>query len=129
MEDSNGNGERRGFRRTVMDLAVEYRLPDLPRAHGALTVNASETGFLIQSVSNLPVGTKLSLVVLFAVEFELNSLQVLAEIVWKEICWKEDWEGFQYGLKFTEVQEEDLQKLQQLLSGRFQMGEIVALSS
>jgi hypothetical protein len=74
------------------------------------------------------VGTKLSLVVLFAVEFELSSLHVLAEIVWKEICWKEDWEGYQYGLKFTEVQEEDLQKLQQLLSGRFRLGEIVAFS-
>lgn len=128
MEDSNGNGERRGCRRTVMDLAVEYRLPDFPQPHGALTVNASETGVLIQSVNNLPVGTKLSLVVLFAVEFELSSLQVLAEIVWKEICWKEDWEGFQYGLKFTQVKEEDFQKLQRLLSEQFQLRKIVVLS-
>jgi hypothetical protein len=111
-----------------MDLAVEYRLPDFPQPHGALTVNASETGVLIQSVNNLPVGTKLSLVVLFAVEFELSSLQVLAEIVWKEICWKEDWEGFQYGLKFTQVKEEDFQKLQRLLSEQFQLRKIVVLS-
>lgn len=128
MEDSNGNGERRGCRRTVMDLAIEYRLPDFPQIHGALTVNASETGVLIQSVNNLLVGAKLSVVVLFAVEFELSSLQMLAEIVWKEACWKEDWEGYQYGLKFTEVQEEDLQKLQKLLSGRFRLGEIVDFS-
>ena len=128
MEDPNGNGEKRKYSRVIMDLPIEYRIPDLPRAHGALTVNASETGLLIESVSDLAVGTKLSLSVLFVKEFELNHLQVQAEIVWKETYWKEDWEGFQYGLKFIEVEEEDLQKLQNLLSGRFQLGEIVAFS-
>lgn len=128
MEDSNGNGEKRKSPRMIMDLPIEYRIPDLPRAHGALTVNASETGLLIQSVSNLAVGTKLSLSVLFVREFELTHFEVFAEIVWKETYWKEDWEGFQYGLKFIQLEEGDLQKLQNLLSGRFQLGEIVAFS-
>jgi hypothetical protein len=86
----------------------------------------SETGLLIESVSDLPVGEKLSLVVLFPKEFALKSLIASAEIVWKEIYWKEDWEGFRYGLRFTEVGEEELWKLQQLLRGLFQMGEISA---
>ena len=128
MVGSNGNKEKRRCPRTTIDLPIEYRIPDLPRAHGAVTINASETGLLIQSVTNLSVGTKLRMVVLFAREFELNHLRVVAEIVWKERHWREDWEGFQYGLKFVEVEEEDLQKLQNLLGGLFQLGEIVVSS-
>ena len=106
-----------------MEFPVEWKISDLPRPHGALTVNLSESGLLIESVSDLPVGETLSLVVLFPKEFALKSLSASAEIVWKEIYWKEDWEGFRYGLRFTEIDEEELWKLQQLLSGRFQMGE------
>ena len=98
-----------------MDLPVEYRIPNIPRAHGALTINLSEAGLLIQSVSNLPVGTMLNLVVIFHRGFELKDLKVSAEIVWKEVCWKEQWKGFEYGLRFTEVEEEELWKLYQLL--------------
>jgi hypothetical protein len=109
-----------------MEFPVEWMISDLPRPRGALTVNLSESGLLIESVSDLPVGAKLSIVVLFPREFALKSLSASAEIVWKEIYWKEDWEGFRYGLRFTEIDEEELWKLQQLLSGRFQMGEISA---
>jgi len=118
MGGSNGNGERRKHPRTVMDLPIEYRIPNIPRAHGGLTINLSEAGLLIQSVSNLPVGTKLSLVVFFRRGFELKDLKVSAEIVWKGICWKEQWTGFEYGLRFTEVEEEELRELYRLLGRR-----------
>ena len=118
MGGSNGNGERRKHPRIIMDLPIEYRIPNIPRAHGGLTINLSEAGLLIQSVSNLPVGTKLSLVVFFRRGFELKDLKVSAEIVWKGICWKEQWEGFEYGLRFTEVEEEELRELYRLLGRR-----------
>ena len=57
MDYSNGNGERRKHPRIIMEFPVEWKISDLPRAHGALTVNLSETGLLIESVSDLPVGT------------------------------------------------------------------------
>jgi len=126
MEYSNGNGDRRKYPRVCMEFPIEWKIPDNPWVRGALTVNLSETGLLIESVSNLPVGEKLTIVVFFPKEFALKSLKASAEIVWKEIYWKEDWEGFQYGLKFTEIEEKELWKLQQLLSGRFQMGEVSA---
>ena len=126
MDYSNGNGDRRKHPRIIREFPVEWKISDLPRAHGAVTVNLSETGLLIESVSDLPIGEKLNVVVLFPREFALKSLRASAEIVWKEIYWKEDWEGFRYGLGFTEIDEEELWKLQQLLSGRFQMGEISA---
>ena len=123
MGGSNGNRERRKHPRTIMGFPMEYRLPNMPLAHGALTVNLSESGLLIQSVSNLPVGTKLNVVVLFCRGFGLKALTVSAEIVWKEICWKDQWEGFVYGLRFAEIEQKDLWKLQQLLSGRSQIEE------
>ena len=84
---SNGNGDRRKYPRIIMELPIEWKISDLPVVHGALTVNLSETGFLIESGSDLPVGEKLSLIVLFPKEFALKSLEASAEIVWKEIYW------------------------------------------
>jgi len=83
----------------------------------------SEEGFLIYSVKDMPIGTKLNLVVLFPKGFELTNFEVVAEVVRKDLHWEEDWEGFEYGLKFLQIFEEDREKLKQLLSGLFQTGE------
>jgi len=106
-----------------MDLPLEYRVINAPYAHGGIVVNGSEEGFLIYSVKDMPIGTKLNLVVLFPKGFELTHFEVVAEIVRKDLHWEEDWEGFEYGLKFLQMFEEDREKLKQLLSGFFQTGE------
>jgi hypothetical protein len=46
----------------------------------------------------------------------MTNFEVVAEIVWKDLYLRENWNGYQYGLKFIQIEEEDLQKLQQLLS-------------
>jgi hypothetical protein len=104
-----------------LDLPLEYRVMNAPYAHGGLVVNASEVGLLINSIKNMPVGTKLNIAVLFPKGFELTNFEVLAQVIWKDLHWEEDWEGYQYGLKFTQILEEDRRKLKQLLNGRFQM--------
>jgi hypothetical protein len=106
-----------------MDLPLEYRVINAPYAHGGIVVNGSEEGFLIYSVKDMPIGTKLNLVVLFPKGFELTHFEVVAEIVRKDLHWEEDWEGFEYGLKFLQMFEEDREKLKQLLGGFFQTGE------
>jgi hypothetical protein len=90
-----------------------------PYAQGGIVVNASEEGLLINSIKNIPVGTKLNVAVLFPEEYELANFEVLAEIIRKELHWEEDWEGYQYGLKFTKILESDRHKLKQLLLGEF----------
>ena len=77
-----------------MEFPVEWKISDLPRPHGALTVNLSESGLLIESVSDLSVGETLSLVVLFPKEFALKSLRASAEIVWKESIGRRTGRGF-----------------------------------
>jgi hypothetical protein len=80
----------------------------------------SEVGLLIQSIKDIPIGTNLNIAVLFPKGFELANFEVLAEVIWKEIHWKEDWEGYQYGLKFILIREEDQRKLTQLLSSHYE---------
>lgn len=106
-----------------MDLPLEYRVMNAPYAHGGLVVNASELGLLINSIKNMPIGTKLNIAVLFPKGYELTNFGVLAEIIWKDLHWEEDWEGYQYGLKFTQILEEDYWKLKQLLSDQSQLEE------
>jgi hypothetical protein len=126
-EQQNGNGKnRRKHPRMVLDLPLEYRVTNIPHAHGALIVNGSEMGLLIESVKNIPVGTNLNIAVLFPKEYELANFEVSAQIVWKEIYWKEDWEGYQYGLEFIQINKNDHRKLRQLLSGRYNLDEITS---
>jgi len=115
MQSSDDINERRKHPRVYMDLPLEYRFSDAPHLHGALIVNVSESGLLIHSIKNIPIGTKLNIAVLFPKGFELANFEVFAEIVWKDIYWQENREDYQFGLKFVRILEEDRKKLKQLL--------------
>jgi len=115
MQDSSHIREKRKHPRVNMDLPLEYRMTNAPQAYGALVVNASETGLLVHSIKNIPTGTKLNIAVLFPKGFELSNFEVFAEVVWKDIHWEENWEGYQLGLKFINILEEEHRKLKQLL--------------
>ena len=98
-----------------MDLPLEYRVLDAPQAHGGLVINASESGLLVHSIKDMPIGTRLNIAVLFPQGYELANFEVFAEIVWKDIHWGENRDGYELGLKFIEILEEDHQKLKRLL--------------
>jgi len=118
------NEDRRKSPRSLMDLPLEYRVINAPFPHGGIVANASEEGLLIYSVKDMPVGTKLDIVVLFPREYELSNFEVIAEIIRKDLHWEEDWEGYEYGTRFLQIFDEDRQKLKQLLDGQFQLEEI-----
>jgi c-di-GMP-binding flagellar brake protein YcgR len=115
MKGSNDIGEKRKHPRFDIDLPLEYQVTNSPYVRGALVVNASESGLLVNSIKEMPIGTKLNIAVLFPKGYELSNFQVLAEVVWKDIHWGENWEGYQFGLKFVQILEEDHRKLKQLL--------------
>jgi len=104
-----------------MDFPLEYRVIDAPDAHGGVVVNGSEIGLCIHSVKNLPIGTSLNIAVIFPEEFRMTNFEVVAKIIWKDIYLTDDWSGYQYGLKFILIREDDLQKLKQLLHEQYQM--------
>jgi len=116
MERSHGSKEKRKFPRYYMDFPLEYRVADTPDAYGGLVVDGSEIGLRIHSVKDIPIGTRLNIAVIFSEGFQMTNFEVVAEIVWKDLYLLEDWNGYQYGLRFIQIEQEDLQKLQQLLS-------------
>jgi hypothetical protein len=107
--------EKRKHLRHKLDLPLDYQLTNSPRRFGALVVNVSESGLFVHSTKDIPPGTKLNVAVLFPKEFEFSNFKVVAEIVWKDIHWGEDWIGYQLGLKFVNILEEDHRKLKELL--------------
>jgi hypothetical protein len=130
MEESFNNKERRSHPRFIVDLPLEYRDMNDSCLRGAIVVNVSDGGFLIETVRDIPVGTELNITVLFPKGFRLDDLKVVAKIVRKEPYRKEDWKGnqywkgYQYGLEFIQILEEDRWKLNFLLGGRFESEEI-----
>ena len=124
MKEPNVPRDRRKSPRLTIDLPLEYRLSSGLRPHGGIAVNASEVGLLIRSIRDIPVGTKLNIAILFPKGFELANFKLLAEIIWKDVYWEENWQGYRYGAKILKIQDEDRLKLKQLLSGRFQLEEI-----
>ncbi len=103
-----------------MYLPLEYRVTNAPYTHGGHVVNASEGGFLIDSGKDIPVGVKLRFELLFPKGFEFNNFEVEGEIVWKEDRPEDNSEKYQYGIRFTQMLEDDQRKLRQLLIGRLQ---------
>ena len=84
MEGSSNNRERRRYPRIFIDLPAGYRDANDSCLRGAIVVNASEGGFLIETVRDIPVGAELNVTVLFQKGFELANFKVGAKIVRKE---------------------------------------------
>ena len=115
MEAAKDLKEKRKHPRVNMNLPLEYRVLDAPRVQAGMVINASESGLLLHSIKDMPVGTKLSIAVLFPKGFELTNFEVLAEIVWKDIYWQENRQEYEFGLRFVHILEQDHQKLKRLL--------------
>ncbi|MGO8988775.1 MAG: PilZ domain-containing protein [bacterium] len=134
MEGSFSNRERRSYPRFIIDLPLEYRVMDGPCLRGGIVVNASEGGFLIETTRDIPVGMELNVTVLFPKGFELADFKVVAKIVRKEPYRREDWkgvpwrEGYQYGLEFIQISQEDRLKLDLLLSDRYNLEEMLTIN-
>jgi len=90
-QDSGSVREKRRHPRFHLNLPIEFRVMNAPHVLGAMIVNVSETGLLIQSPNGVPAGTRLNIAVLFS-------------------------QGHELGLRFIQMLEEDRQKLKHLLS-------------
>ena len=77
-QDSDSVREKRRHPRFHLNLPIEFRVMNAPHVLGAMIVNVSETGLLIQSPNGVPAGTRLNIAVLFSQGFELANFEVLA---------------------------------------------------
>jgi PilZ domain len=115
MESPKYFRDRRKHPRVSMDLPLEYLANLDSRARGGIVVDASETGFLIYSTHDIPVGTNLKIDVLFPKGYELANFGVFAKIIWKKVDVGERANTYQYGLTFIQILQEDYSKLKKLL--------------
>ncbi len=108
--------ERRGHRRIMVSVPVNVCLHQSDRPYPGLTMDASESGLLLQTLKDMPLQSKLKIELLFPKESKLPNLKAAGEVVWKEFCNWEDLEGYQYGLKFVQMSGEDASMLKRLLA-------------
>ena len=118
METSKYFKDRRKYPRVSMDLPLEYLAKCDSRARGGIVMDASETGLLIYSTEDIPIGTNLKIAVLFPKQYELANFEVVGEIIWKKVNLEPRKKTYQYGLKFVQILEDDYWKLKKLLGGQ-----------
>ncbi|NIS61056.1 MAG: hypothetical protein GTO13_10240 [Proteobacteria bacterium] len=106
--------ERRRHPRFPVDFPVDYRLADGGRTFVGKAVNASEGGLMVCLEESMNTGTKLVLSMLFNLGFQLTEIKARCQIMWKDVGLLSDLPGYQYGLKFLEIDEYDISKLKRL---------------
>jgi hypothetical protein len=119
MEGSGTSKERRRSPRRAMRLVLEY-WETYNSCHGGLLSNLSETGALISSSEYLPIGRKIDFKIFFSNRYHLDSFRGAAKVVWKHLKSESTSGGYQYGLEFVHLSQEDQRKLLELLNKRSQ---------
>jgi c-di-GMP-binding flagellar brake protein YcgR len=109
------NFERREYPRFNVALPVEYYQINSSIRHTGRALNASEGGLLIYFPEQMEIGQHLNLKLFFSLGSELNTIELLAEVVWIDIHLGEGWGDYRSGVKFIDISPEDMRKLKNLL--------------
>lgn len=104
--------ENRRYPRFDIHLPIEYYQIKSSITH---TGNISEGGLLIYFPEETDVSQYLRLKLFFSIVSELNTIKVLAEVVWTDNHLRKDRECYPYGVKFVEISPEDDIKLKNFL--------------
>jgi len=107
--------ERRKRSRHSITLPLEYWETD-DSSYGGLVSNVSESGLLIHSVRDIPVGRELNVRIFFSDGYKFDGFRVTAKILWKQLHHETDWKIYKYGLEFTRIPEGDRRKLVKLIN-------------
>jgi hypothetical protein len=104
--------EKRRYLRFDIHLPIEY---DQIKSSITHTGNISESGLLIYFPEETNVSQYLRLKLFFSLGSELNTIKVLAEVVWMDNHLSKDREYYPYGVKFIDISPEDGTKLRNFL--------------
>jgi hypothetical protein len=85
-------------------------------SQGGLVANLSQTGLLIYSIVETDIGVELKIKVSFTMGDTFDCFEALAQIVWKSVHFEAGWTGYKYGLEFTQISQDNRQKLRRLLA-------------
>ncbi len=106
--------ERRSHPRFPVDLPIDYTLVENGRADVGSVANASEGGLMVLLNERMEVGTTVFVFVPFILDSEQTGIKATCRIVWKDFEAATGGSRYQYGLQFTDINQEDVQKLRRL---------------
>jgi c-di-GMP-binding flagellar brake protein YcgR len=116
------NFEKRKYPRFNVDLPIEYSRINSSIGHTGKALDISEGGLLIFFPEQMDIGQYIKLKLFFSLGSELNTIEVLAEVVWMDIHLDKVGGDYRCGIKFIDISPEDMTKLKNLLgrlSGQF----------
>ena len=109
------NFERRKYPRFNVDLPIEYYRIDSSSGHTGKALNFSEGGLLLSFPEQMDLGQYIRLKLFLSLGSELNTIEVLAEVVWMDIHLDKDLEDYRCGVNFIDVSPEDMINLKKYL--------------
>lgn len=105
------NFERRIYRRFPISLPIEYYRADSPRNQPGQALDASEGGLQILFPEQLEIGQNLKLKLFFSSESQLNTIEMLVEVVWVRTQSADGEKHFRSGVRFVNISPGDMAKL------------------
>lgn len=109
------NLERRGYPRFAVDLPIEYCRIDSSGSSAGRVINASEGGLLVYLPERMEIGQRLRLKLFFTSGSDLNTIEMLTEVVWMDIHLGKGWGDYRLGTRFIDICSEDWTRLQHFL--------------
>jgi len=110
------NLERRRYRRFPIRLPIEYYRADSPINQTGQALDASEGGLQILFPEKMEIGQNLNLKLFFSSDSGLNTIEMLAEVVWINTRLSEGEKNYQSGVRFINISLEDMTKLKNFLA-------------
>lgn len=115
MKNSSNPKERRKHRRVSKTLPLHFQIDEDEGPYPGLIMDISPSGILFQTLKDIPVGAKIIIEIVPPEKLGFSKIRAEAEVVWKDAGYWEDWEGYQYGLRFIFLSREDHSKLNAIL--------------
>jgi hypothetical protein len=116
--------EKRKYQRVLINVPLSFKMTEDSIQSAGLVINASEAGLLIQTFKDMPIGNKVAIEVSSPKRIKPVKFSAMTEIIWKDVYIWDDWEAYQYGLKFSQISYEDYLKLRQILSSQSNLEEV-----
>jgi c-di-GMP-binding flagellar brake protein YcgR len=117
------NFERRKHPRVNIDLPVVYLQMDSILRNNGRAFNVSEGGLLIYLPDPVEIGQHLKMILSFISETRLDSIEMITEVVWRDITFDMVWGDFRCGVKIVDIAPEEMIKLKDFLRNLFQQPE------
>ena len=114
------NLERRKYPRVNIDLPVVYHQTDSLLRNNGRAFNVSEGGLLIYLPDPVEIGQHLKMILSFMSETRLDSIEMITEVVWRDITFDMVWGDFRCGVKIINIAPKEMAKLEDFLRNLFQ---------